>query len=112
MCASKAAFFFFTTVLILVNVNYAFAENIGSCLAQGMKAITIAVGDPFPRLVPQTQGSGIEKDGVYHTKPTRYILKKAHLSLDDFRVYDVDGNLVANSHHPGKVSLILPPSLI
>lgn len=72
-------------------------------LKDPLRTIEIAVGDPFPELKIQERDSGIEKDGVFHDQVTRYVLKKAHLSFDDFRVYSMDGSLVANSHHPGKV---------
>lgn len=65
-------------------------------------AIQIAIGDPAPKLVPQRRSEGIEKDAVYYDEPKRYVLKKAHLAMDDIRIFDTDGNLVANSHHPGK----------
>lgn len=72
-------------------------------LRDPLRTIEIAFGDPFPELKIQERDSGIEKDGVFHDQVTRYVLKKARLSFDDFRVYSMDGNLVANSHHPGKV---------
>lgn len=65
-------------------------------------AIQIAIGDPFPELIAQERGSGIELDKVYFDEPKRYIIKKAKLSRDDVRCFDTEGRLICNSHHPGK----------
>jgi len=66
--------------------------------------VQFAVGDPFPSLVPQQQNStGIRLSGVYFSTPKRYVLKKARMSRDDNRIFDVDsGHLVYVSHHLGK----------
>mmetsp|Transcript_1628 Transcript_1628/g.2744 ORF Transcript_1628/g.2744 Transcript_1628/m.2744 type:complete len:340 (+) Transcript_1628:282-1301(+) len=67
--------------------------------------LEVAVGPPLPELVPQQQTDGIKAFGKFNTmdKPKRFIVKKAHLSTDDFRIWDFDtGKLVYNSHHPGK----------
>lgn len=77
-------------------------SEIKGALNDSNVAIQIAIGDPAPKLVPQTPGSGIVKDGVYFTETKRYVLKKAHMAMDDIRIFGTDGNLVANSHHPGK----------
>jgi hypothetical protein len=57
-------------------------------------------------LVPQDgDGSvgGIRLAGVYFSTPKRYVLKKAHLSRSDNRMFDLDtGRLVYVSHHWGK----------
>jgi hypothetical protein len=72
--------------------------------------VQFAVGDPFPALVPQNPNSGIRFAGTYFHEPKRYILKKAHMSTDDSRMFDhATGRLVYNSHHPGKVSRRSPP---
>lgn len=61
------------------------------------------MGDPTPDLVPQQRGSGIVMSGIYFDKPKRYLMKKAHMSKEDVRVFDVDtGKIVLVSHHPGK----------
>eukprot|EP00171_Calliarthron_tuberculosum_P008167 IDg8167t1 len=65
-------------------------------------AVQVALGDPAPALVPQQRGSGLELDKVYFSEPKRFVLKKAHLARDDVRIFDTEGHLVANSHHPGK----------
>jgi hypothetical protein len=65
--------------------------------------IQFAVGDPFPELVEQDRNSGIRLHGVCFDKPKRFILKKAHMSKEDNRIFDVEtGRLVMVSHHPGK----------
>ena len=65
--------------------------------------VQFAVGDPAPELVPQERTAGINFDGVFFPETKRYIVKKAHLSRDDVRIFDVaTGKLVFNSHHPGK----------
>ena len=65
--------------------------------------VEVAMGDPMPVLVPQDRNSGIRMCGIYFDKPKRYILKKAHMSREDNRIFDTDtGRLVLVSHHPGK----------
>lgn len=65
------------------------------------KLVQIAAGELPSNLVPQKRGSGIVKDGRYFSATKRYVLKKAHFGMADFRVFDTDGNMVVNSHHPG-----------
>ncbi len=65
-------------------------------------AIQVAIGDPFPELVPQKRGDTLELDRVYFSEPKRYIVKRAKLSRDDVRCFDTEGRLICNSHHPGK----------
>jgi hypothetical protein len=66
--------------------------------------VQFAVGDPFPALVPQDPNAGIRFAGMYFREPKRYVLKKAHMSTDDNRMFEhATGRLVFNSHHPGKV---------
>lgn len=61
------------------------------------------MGDPTPDLVPQARGSGIVMKGIYFDKPKRYLMKKAHMSKEDVRIFDTDtGKVVLVSHHPGK----------
>ena len=65
--------------------------------------VQFAVGDPLADLTPQNRDEGISLHGVFFTETKRYILKKAHLSKDDNRIFDAQtGRLVYNSHHPGK----------
>lgn len=65
--------------------------------------VQFAVGDPSPTFRPQRRDSGLTITGVYFDDTKRYLLKSAHLSLDDMRVFDVDtGHVVLVSHHPGK----------
>eukprot|EP00798_Chlamydomonas_sp_ICE-L_P020517 gene20517-27309_t len=72
--------------------------------------LEIAAGPLNPDLIPQEEGSGIVVAGKYEKKATRFIFKKAHLSLEDFRIFKVNletqssknGQLVAVSHHEGK----------
>lgn len=64
--------------------------------------VQMAVGPAYPKLIPQSPEDGIRKDGLYNTKVTRFVLKAARFALDDLRIFDTDGNLVLNSHHPGK----------
>lgn len=64
--------------------------------------LELAVGPPAPNLVPQQPGSGAVLSGQFLQQPARFLLKKAHLSADDFRIFDSSGRLVAVSHHLGK----------
>ena len=64
--------------------------------------VEFAVGDPFPELVPQDKTSGIRVSGVFFDEPKRFILKKAHMSREDNRIFDeATGSVVMVSHHPG-----------
>lgn len=67
--------------------------------------VEFALGDPFPDLVPQDRddGSQIRLMGTYFSQNKRYLLKKAHFSYEDRRVFDVEsGRVVLVSHHEGK----------
>jgi len=65
--------------------------------------VEFAMGDPMPKLIPQERGSGITMTGLYFDKQKRYLMKKAHMSNDDIRIFDTDtGQCVLVSHHPGK----------
>lgn len=64
--------------------------------------LELAVGPPAPNLVPQNPATGPRMSGHYLQQPGRFILKKAHLSADDFRIFDGSGRLMAVSHHLGK----------
>jgi len=69
--------------------------------------VQFAVGDPIPNLIPQNPNDNknnmLTISGIYYNKPKRYILKNAHISYDDNRIFDCDtGKVVMVSHHPGK----------
>lgn len=51
-------------------------------------ATTFAAGDPFPGLVKQHRTNGIRFAGKYCNEPKRYILKSAHMSRNDRRLFD------------------------
>ena len=68
-------------------------------------AVQFAVGDPIPNLIPQNpnDSSSMRLSGIYFNEPKRYILKNAHVSFHDNRIFDCDtGKVVMVSHHPGK----------
>lgn len=66
-------------------------------------AISLAVGPPFPDLKPQQPGSGLILSNQCSSQPRRFVFKKAHLSRDDFRIFDgSSGRPVAVLHHFGK----------
>lgn len=71
-------------------------------------AVEMAIGDPFPTLIPQNANdantkTNIRLTGVYYAKNKRYLFKKAHFSRSDRRVFDVDtGAVILVSHHEGK----------
>lgn len=73
-------------------------------LAQGDPnfVVQLAVGPPVPQLVPQQPGTGAVLSGQFLPHTARFILKKAHLSAEDLRVFNEQGQLVAVSHHFGK----------
>lgn len=77
-------------------------EELQGMLNDPKIAVQVALGDPAPTLVAQRPGEALELDKVYFTETKRFILKKAHLARDDVRIFDTEGHLVANSHHPGK----------
>ena len=65
--------------------------------------MNIAFGPPFPELVPQDPNTGLRLGGQYDKEPRRFVFKKAHLSREDFRIFDQrSGQLVCVSHHYGK----------
>ena len=76
--------------------------EIPSVLENPKAAINIAVGDPSPELPEQDIEDGFELDGVYFTDVKRYVFKKAKFSFDDIRVFDMEGELICNSHHIGR----------
>lgn len=65
-------------------------------------AIGLAVGPPFPELVPQTPGSGLVLCHRCENEPRRFIFKKAHFSREDYRIFDSSGRVVACLWHHGK----------
>ncbi|KAG0628621.1 hypothetical protein M758_1G040300 [Ceratodon purpureus] len=64
--------------------------------------VEVAVGPPLANLVPQRPGTGIVVGGQYCDRETRFVWKKAHLSVDDNRIFDTEGRLMCVSHHYGK----------
>lgn len=77
--------------------------EIGHALQNPNAAIDIAIGPPFPELVPQQPRTGLVLAGHCAHEPRRFIFKKAHLSREDFRIFDAQTKrLVAVSHHWGK----------
>jgi len=69
-------------------------------------AVQLAIGDPFPTLVPQNPNdteTNMRLTGVYYGENKRFLFKKAHFSHEDRRVFDVDtGEVILVSHHEGK----------
>eukprot|EP01006_Ploeotia_vitrea_P019901 TRINITY_DN52156_c0_g1_i1.p1 TRINITY_DN52156_c0_g1~~TRINITY_DN52156_c0_g1_i1.p1 ORF type:complete len:351 (+),score=43.14 TRINITY_DN52156_c0_g1_i1:118-1053(+) len=52
---------------------------------------------------PQDPSHGLKMHGMYSTDTRTYVLKKAHISYDDWRVFDAyTKQMLFNSHHPGK----------
>jgi len=68
--------------------------------------IEFALGPPASTLVDQTGAPpelNLNFQNMVSSEVTRYVLKSAHLSLDDLRMFDVKtGKLAFVSHHPGK----------
>lgn len=72
-------------------------------LSNPNEIIAIAAGPPVPNLVPQKKGEGLVFGGKYvEGQPRRFIFKAAHMSGDDYRIFDAEGRLVCNSWHQGK----------
>uniref|UniRef100_A0A7S3A0S0 Uncharacterized protein n=1 Tax=Rhodosorus marinus TaxID=101924 RepID=A0A7S3A0S0_9RHOD len=66
-------------------------------------ALEIALGPPSPELKAQEKGSGIEYKKMYFDENVKYLFKSAHLSVDDYRIYNgKGGKMILHSHHPGK----------
>ena len=69
-------------------------------------AVEMAIGDPFPTLIPQDPNdteTNLRLTGVYFPQNKRYLFKKAHFSHEDRRVFDLDtGTVILVSHHEGK----------
>ncbi|GBF88134.1 hypothetical protein Rsub_00846 [Raphidocelis subcapitata] len=66
-------------------------------------AISIAAGPAFADLIPQPPGSGLIVGNRVGKTPHRFVLKKAHMSREDFRIFDaVSGHIVAVLFHWGK----------
>ena len=67
--------------------------------------IEFAVGPPIPALIAQNprDAANLRFQGKYFNKAKRYLIKKAHMSQDDTRIFDMEnGRLCMNTHHPGK----------
>lgn len=90
-------------VLCKVQINNMVQGEIGAALADPNVAMAIAFGPPFPVLTPQDNNSGLRLGGRYEHGPKRMVFKKAHLSREDFRIFDqASGRLICVSHHHGK----------
>ena len=77
--------------------------EVGQALQDPNAAIEMAIGPAFPELVPQQPGSGLILNNQIAREPLRFIFKKAHLSREDFRIFDAQTKrLVCVSHHHGK----------
>jgi hypothetical protein len=78
--------------------------EIGHALQDPNTAIDIAIGPPFPELKPQDPRQAPTTLGrQFDQQPRRFIFKKAHLSREDFRIFDAKTKmLVCISHHWGK----------
>lgn len=65
-----------------------------------------ALGPPSSTLVDQTGAPpelNLNIQNRVSNEVTRYVMKSAHLSVDDLRMFDVStGKLAMVSHHPGK----------
>lgn len=89
--------------------------EVQAALADPSLAINIAVGPPFSNLIPQDPNTspGVKFAGLYEKEPRRFIFKKAHLSREDFRIFDSHpsgvGQLVCVSHHHGVSSACCRP---
>lgn len=64
--------------------------------------VQMAVGPPFADLVPQKPGQGLSLEGLYSETPTRLVFKGAHMSKEDFRIFNSQGHVVAAMWHFGK----------
>lgn len=65
--------------------------------------VDFAIGDTTAELVPQRRHHESKFCGIYFDRVKQYVLKSAHLSREDVRIFDVDtGRVVLVSHHPGK----------
>jgi hypothetical protein len=68
-----------------------------------LQAVNIAIGPPIPELNAQKPGTGLIFGNKVDNQPRRFIFKKAHLSQEDFRIFDYHTKcLVAVLHHWGK----------
>jgi hypothetical protein len=77
--------------------------EMGHALQDPNAAIEIAIGPPMPELVPQQPNTGLVVGARFDQQPRRFIFKKAHLSREDFRIFDaMNKSLVCVSHHWGK----------
>lgn len=79
-------------------------SEVQAALADPAAAIALAMGPPFPELVPQRPGSGLVVGNrpVPGPGPARFVFKKAHMSREDYRVFNASGHVVAVLHHFGK----------
>lgn len=64
-------------------------------------ALEIALGPPSPELKAQEKGSGIEYKKMYFDENVKYLFKSAHLSVDDYRIYNGKGGTFNWGRSPG-----------
>lgn len=65
--------------------------------------VKFALGEPNSSLVKQPREAGIHLNNVFFNQPKQYVLKSAHMSREDLRIFDAEtGRMVMVSHHPGK----------
>lgn len=65
--------------------------------------VQFALGEPSSNLVPQKREDGIKFKGIYFDEVKQYVLKSAHMSREDLRIFDTSsGKMVMVSHYPGK----------
>ncbi|KAI8469601.1 MAG: hypothetical protein J3K34DRAFT_423322 [Monoraphidium minutum] len=66
------------------------------------QAIAIGLGPAFPELVPQQPGSGLQICRRCEPQIRRFVFKKAHMSREDYRIFNSSGHVVAALWHHGK----------
>ena len=94
-------------------------SEVQAALADPSLAVNIAVGPPVAELVPQDPNvsPGVRFAGRYEREARRFVFKKAHLSREDFRIFDSHpsgvGQLVCVSHHHGtNIDLYSVPQMV
>ena len=86
-------------------------SEVQQALQDPTAAVNIVVGPPVADLVAQDPNvsPGVRFAGLYEHEPRRFVFKKAHLSREDFRIFDSHpsgmGQLVCVSHHHGEFKL-------
>lgn len=86
-------------------------SEVQQALQDPTAAVNIVVGPPVADLVAQDPNvsPGVRFAGLYEHEPRRFVFKKAHLSREDFRIFDSHpsgmGQLVCVSHHHGEFKI-------